>query len=56
MFFLMNSHRNLKVMMFSRKMKNYKVVTLNLGGRNVAISCVLGMFFEYYMFSQVRFL
>ena len=54
--FLMIFHRNLEVMMFSRKMKNYMVFTLILGGLNVAISFVLGMFSEFHMFSQVRFL
>ena len=54
--FFMLFHRNLKVMMFCRKMKNYMVFTLILGGLNVAISLVLGMFSEFHMFSQVRFL
>ena len=49
-------HRNLEVMLFSRKMKNYIVFTLILGGLNVAISLVLGMFSEFHVFSQVRFL
>ena len=42
--------------MFSRKMKNYMVFTLILGGLNVVISIVLGMFSEFHMFSQVPFL
>ena len=54
--FLVNFHRNLEVMLFSRKMKNYIVFTLILGGLNVAISLVLGMFSEFHVFSQVRFL
>ena len=49
-------HRNLEVMLFSRKMKNYIVFTLILGGLIVAISLVLGMFSEFHVFSQVRFL
>ncbi len=52
----MNFHRNIEVMMFSRKMKNYTVFTLIRGGTNVAISFVLGMFSEFQMFAQVRFL
>ena len=36
--FLMIFHRNLEVMMFSRKMKTNMVFTLILGGVNVAIS------------------
>ena len=55
MFFVI-FHRNLEVMLFSRKMKNYIVFTLILRGLNVAISVVLGMFSEFHMFSQVRFL
>ena len=54
--FLMIFHRNLEVMLFSRKMKKYMVFRLILGGLNVAISFVLGMFREFHMFSQVRFL
>ena len=54
--FLMIFHRNLEVMMFFRKTNNYMVSTLILGGLNVAISFVLGMFSELHMFSQVRFL
>ena len=42
--------------MFSRKMKNDMVFTLIVGGLNVAIALVLGMFCEFHMFSQVRFL
>jgi len=49
-------HRNLEVMMFSRNMKKYMVFTLILGGLNVGISLVLGMFSEFHMFLQVRFL
>ena len=54
--FLVIFHRNLEVMLFSRKIKNYIVFTLILGGLNVAISLVLGMFSEFHVFSQVRFL
>ena len=54
--FLMFFHRYLGVMLPYRKMKNYVVFTLSLGGRHVAISMVLGMFSEFHMFSQVRFL
>ena len=54
--FLMNFYGNLEVMMFSRNMKNYMVFTLILGGLNVAIPLVLGMFSEFHMFSQVRVL
>ena len=54
--FLMIFHRNLEVMTFSRQMKNYMAFTLILEGLNVAISLVLGMFLEFHMFSQVRFL
>ena len=54
--FFVICHRNLEVMMFSRKMKNYTDFTLILGSLNVAISFVLGMFSEFHMFSQVRFL
>ena len=54
--FLVIFHRNLEVMLFSRKMKNYIVFTLILGGLNVTISLVLGMFYEFHVFSQVRFL
>ena len=53
--FLMIFHRNLEAMMFSRKMKNYMVFTLILGGLHVAISLVLGMILETYVFSQERF-
>ena len=53
--FLITFHRNLEVMMFSRKMKNYMVFTLILGGLNVAISVVLGMFSEFHMFSRCVF-
>ena len=49
-------HRNLEVMMFSRKMKKYTVFTLILEGINADIPCVLTMFFEFHMFSQVRVL
>ena len=56
MFFFVNFHRNLEVMLFSRKMQNYKVFASILGGLNVAISLVLGMFSEFHVFSQVRFL
>ena len=42
--------------MFSRKVKHYMVFTVILGGPNVAISLVLGMFSEFHMFVQVRFL
>ena len=52
----MSFHINLEVMLFSRKMKSYIVFTLILGGLNVAISLVLGMFSEFHVFSQVRFL
>ena len=52
----MNLHRNLEVMMFSRNMKNYMVFAMILGGLNVAISLVSGMFSEFHMFSQVHFL
>ena len=52
--FLIICHGNLEVMMFSRKMKNYMVFTLILGGLNVAISFVLSIFSEFHMFSQVR--
>ena len=34
--------------MFSRKMKDYMVFTLILGGLNVANSFVLGMCFEFH--------
>ena len=54
--FLVIFHRNLEMMLLSRKMKNYIVFTLILGGLNVAISLVLGMFSEFHVFSQVRFL
>ena len=54
--FFMIFHRNLKVIIFFRKMKNYTVFTLILGCLNVAFSTVLGMFFEFHMFSHVRFL
>jgi len=54
--FLMICCRYVEVMLFSRKMKNHIVFTLILGGRNVAISLVLGMFSEFHVFSQVRFL
>ena len=54
--FLMIFHRNLEVMMFSRNMKNYMGFTSILGTLNVAISLGLGMFSEFHMFSQVRFL
>ena len=54
--FLMIFHRNLEVMMFSRKMKHWMVLTLILGGLHVAISIVLGLFSEFHMFSHVRFL
>ena len=54
--FLMLFHRNLEVMMVSRKIKNYMVFALILGGLNVGISFVLGMFSELHVFSQVRFL
>ena len=55
MFFVI-FHRNLEVMLFSRKMKNYIVFTLILGGLNVTISFVLWVFSESHVFSQVRFL
>ena len=55
MFFVI-FHRNLEVMLFSRDMKNYIVFTLILGGPIAAISLVLGMFSEFHVFSQVRFL
>ena len=45
----------LKRMLFSRKMIIHIFVTLILGGLHVAISCVLGMFYEFRVFSQVRF-
>ena len=32
LYLLMNFHRNLEVMLLSRKMKNYVVVTLLFGG------------------------
>ena len=54
--FLIIFHRNLEVMMFFRNMNNCMVFILILGGLNVAISLVLGMFSEFLMFSQVRFL
>ena len=54
--FLMIFHRYLEVMLLYRKMKNYVVFTLILGGRNVAILLVLGMFSEFHVFSQVCFL
>ena len=47
--FLMNFHRYLKVMLFSRKMNNYIVFTLILGGLNVAIPVIVGMFPEFHM-------
>ena len=43
-------HRNLKVMMFCRKMKNYMVFSLILGGLNVAISLVLGGILRCHVF------
>ena len=46
----------LDVMLFPRKMNNYKVFTLILGGLNVDISLVLGMFSEFHVFLEVRFL
>ena len=52
----MTFRRNLEVMMFSRKMKNYMVFTSILDGIHVAISLVLGMCSEFHMFSQVRVL
>ena len=54
--FLEICHRYLDVMLFSRNMKNHIVFTLISGGLNVDISLVLGMFSEFHMFSQVRFL
>ena len=38
------------------KAKEREVIMLLLGGRNVAISLVLGMFDAFHVFSQVRFL
>ena len=55
-FFVLICHRNLEVMMFVRKMKNYMVCTLISGGLNVAIPLAVGMLSEFHMFSQVRFL
>ena len=54
--FLETFHRNLDVVLFSRKMKTYIVVTLILGGIKMAILLVSGMCSESHVFSQVCFL
>ena len=53
--FLMFFHRYLKATLFSLKRKNHIVFLLIMGGPNVAISLVLAMILEIYVFSQVRF-
>ena len=53
--FLMIFHRYLDVMLFSRNMKNHIVFTLILGGLNVDISLVLGMFSEFHVFVRCVF-
>ena len=50
--FLRIFHRNLEVMLFSTKINKYMVLTLILGGLNVAISCVLSMFLESHVFRR----
>ena len=53
--FLVIFHRYLDVMLFSRNMKNHIVFTLILGGLNVDISLVLGMFSEFHVFVRCVF-
>ena len=53
--FLEIFHRYLDVMLFSRNMKNHIVCTLILGGLNVDISLVLGMFSEFHVFVRCVF-
>ncbi len=53
--FLIIFHRNLEVWMLSRKMKRYMVFELILGGLNIAISLVLGMFSEFHTFHRCVF-
>ena len=48
-------NRILEVMLFARKMKNSTVFTLILGGLNVAISLVLGMFLNFMCFHRCVF-
>ena len=53
--FLEIVHRYVDVMLFSRNMKNHIVFTLILGGLNVDISLVLGMFSEFHVFVRCVF-
>ena len=48
--FFMCFHRYLKAMLFSLKTKTHVVFKLILGGQHVAISMVLGMIMEIYVF------
>ena len=53
--FLEIFHRYLDVMLFSRNTKDHIVFTLILGGLNVDISLVLGMFSEFHVFVRCVF-
>ena len=53
--FLEIFHRYLDVMLFSRNMKIHIVFTLILGGLNVDMSVVVGMFSEFHVFVRCVF-